>query len=77
MLLASMLGWTGIEVAMLLSLMLAGVAFWIWMLVDCIRSENLTDNQRIVWTVVIVFMHVLGAAVYLLAGRRKVGAAPS
>ena len=76
MFLASMLGWTGVEVAMLHSFMLAGLAFWVWMLVDCIRSEALSDNERIVWTVVIVFMHVLGAGVYLLAGRKRTSSAP-
>ena len=64
------MGWSGVEIAVLLSLMLVGVAFWIAMLLDCIRSDALSDNERIVWTVVIVLMHVLGAAVYLLAGRR-------
>ena len=45
-------------------------AFWIWMLIDCIRNKRLSDNERIVWVLVIVFTHALGALIYLLAGRK-------
>ena len=68
---AAIMGWTGVEAVILLSLLLLGLAFWIWMLLDCIRNEALSDNERIVWTVVIVFMHVLGGLVYLAAGRKR------
>lgn len=47
------------------------LAFWIWMLVDCIRNKRLSDNERLVWTLVIVFTHALGAFIYLLAGRKR------
>jgi hypothetical protein len=47
------------------------LAFWVWMLIDCIRNKRLSDNERIVWTLVIVFTHALGALIYLLAGRKK------
>ena len=47
------------------------LAFWIWMLIDCVRNKALSDNERIVWTLVIVFTHALGALIYLLAGRKK------
>ena len=48
------------------------LAFWVWMLIDCVRNKRLSDNERIVWTLVIVFTHALGAFIYLLAGRKKV-----
>lgn len=47
------------------------LAFWVWMLVDCVRNRRLNDNERIVWVLVIVFTHALGALIYLLAGRKK------
>jgi hypothetical protein len=47
------------------------LAFWVWMLIDCVRNQRLSDNERIVWTLVIVFTHALGALIYLLAGRKK------
>jgi hypothetical protein len=30
------------------------MAFWIWMLIDCIRSKGLSDGEKIAWTLVIV-----------------------
>jgi hypothetical protein len=46
-------------------------AFWVWMLIDCIRSKALNDTEKIVWTLVIVFTHALGALIYLVAGRKR------
>ena len=46
-------------------------AFWVWMLIDCIRSKALSDTEKIVWTLVIVFTHALGALIYLVAGRKR------
>ena len=43
--------------------------FWIWMLVDCIKNPRISDTQKVVWTLVIIFLHFLGALIYLVAGR--------
>ena len=64
----------GLELLVLLFLFpftLLFMAFWIWMLIDCIRSKGLSDGEKIAWTLVIIFTHALGALIYLLAGRRK------
>jgi hypothetical protein len=45
--------------------------FWIWMLVDCIRNHRLTSTQKIVWVLVILFLHDLGALIYFFAGRER------
>jgi len=45
--------------------------FWIWMLVDCIMNPRLSGTQRIVWVLVVFFLHALGALIYLLAGRNQ------
>ena len=57
--------------ASLFGLGLFFLVFWIWMLIDCIRNKRLSDNERVVWTLVIVFTHALGAIIYLLAGRKS------
>jgi cytochrome c oxidase assembly factor CtaG len=43
--------------------------FWIWMLIDAIKNPRLDGTQRIVWVLVIIFLHALGALIYFLAGR--------
>lgn len=56
--------------AFVIPLVLATFAFWIWMLVDCVRNRTLSDNERIIWVIVICLTHWLGALIYLLAGRK-------
>jgi hypothetical protein len=64
----------GFEILLLLGGLLFSAlffAFWVWMLIDCVQSKGLSENQKIVWTLVIVFTHALGALIYLLAGRKR------
>ena len=39
-------------------------AFWIWMLIDCLKRNFKNGNDKIVWVLVIVFLSVLGASIY-------------
>lgn len=48
-----------------------GSIFWIWMLIDAIVSRNLTDNEKIIWVIIIFFTHFVGALIYFFVGRRK------
>lgn len=55
----------------LIMAMLGVVAFvfWIWMLIDCATNEPSEGNDKIVWIVIIVFAHWIGALVYYFARR--------
>ena len=64
------LGPTEVMVLSVLVIALAGFAFWVWMLVDCVRNPRLTDTERIIWAFVICLAHFLGALIYFFAGRR-------
>ena len=48
---------------------LAGSVFWVWMLVDCLTRRSLQGNDKLIWVIVIVFGHFLGALVYFFVGR--------
>ncbi len=50
-------------------LAIAGTAFWIWALIDCATKEPNEGNQKVVWILVIVFTHFLGAVLYVLIRR--------
>jgi hypothetical protein len=50
---------------------LAALAVWIWALVDAIQNPALDSTMRIVWVLVIVFMQIIGAIIYLAVGRSK------
>jgi hypothetical protein len=43
--------------------------FWIWMLVDCATKEPDQGNEKIVWILVILFTHWIGASIYFLVRR--------
>ncbi len=43
--------------------------FWLWMLIDALVSPRLRDTEKIVWVLVVLFLHFLGALVYYFIGR--------
>jgi len=66
----AMLGYTELMVLAFLVFPL-GFAFWVWMLLDCVRNPRLTDTERLIWAIVICLAHFLGALIYFFAGRRR------
>ena len=49
----------------------AAFAFWIWMLIHAITNKGLTDVEKIVWVLVVLFLHFIGALIYFFVGRPK------
>jgi hypothetical protein len=54
---------------MMLALGVGLTAFWIWMLIDCATNEPSEGSDKVVWILVIVLTHWIGALIYLLARR--------
>ena len=50
------------------TLFMAVIAFWIWMVVDCAINEP-AGNDKIVWLLVIILLHFIGALIYFFARR--------
>jgi predicted cation transporter len=42
---------------------------WIWMLIDCATKEPSDGNDKIIWMLVILFTHVIGALIYYFVRR--------
>jgi metal-dependent HD superfamily phosphatase/phosphodiesterase len=40
---------------------LATTGFWVWMVIDCLQNE---EDNKLVWLLVLLFLHVLGAVIY-------------
>ncbi len=53
------------------SVMMALLAFWIWMLIDCIKNEPDEGNNKLIWVLVIIFTQLLGAVIYYFVQRRE------
>jgi hypothetical protein len=48
-----------------------GTVFWIWMLVDCATKERGEGNDKLIWVLIILFTHIIGAAIYYFVRRPK------
>jgi uncharacterized RDD family membrane protein YckC len=47
--------------------------FWLWMLIDCLMNPRLQGTEKIVWVLVVLFLHLLGAVIYFVIGRQRTG----
>ena len=45
--------------------------FWLWMLVHAITNRGLSDVEKLIWVIVMIFTHFLGALIYFFVGRPK------
>ena len=46
-------------------------AFWLWMLIHAITNKGLTDMEKIVWVLVIIFLPLIGSIIYFFIGKSK------
>lgn len=63
----------GLGLLVFLIVSLAGVALWVWALIDAIQVPDgmYRSGDRLVWVLVIVLLNVLGAIIYLAVGRPR------
>lgn len=47
------------------------VVFWIMMLVDAVSRNFKSGAEKIAWVLIIIFLHILGAAIYYFVVKRK------
>lgn len=50
---------------------LALLGFWIWALVDCLQRDFPEPLYKVMWVLVIIFLQVLGAILYVIIGRSQ------
>lgn len=41
------------------------IGLWVYTLFDCLRSEFVEPNQKLIWVIVIIFVPFLGPLMYL------------
>jgi len=63
-------------IGLLIALFLGGLAllaciFWIWMLIHAITNRGLDSIEKLIWVLVILFLHFLGGLIYFFVGRPK------
>ncbi len=47
--------------------------FWLWMLIDALSNSALNGTEKLVWILVILFLHFVGALIYFFVGRGSKG----
>lgn len=50
---------------------IAGTFLWIWTIVDCATKEKSEGNDKLIWILIIVLTHWIGALIYLFVRRPK------
>ncbi len=48
-----------------------GTVFWLWMLIDCATKEPSSGNDKLIWILIILLTHLIGALIYFLVRRPK------
>lgn len=64
-------GLGSLEFLFILFVLLVPAILWLWALIDLLKS-NFTDNMnKMIWAIVIIFIPVMGALLYLIIGRNQ------
>lgn len=57
---------------LILLVALIGFLFWLWMLIDALSRKNYdTDNERLLWCLVVFLGSWIGAVIYYFLVKRK------
>ncbi len=48
------------------TLVIIGAIAWLWALVTVIRDRRMSDTDRIIWTVILCTLNILGVVLYFL-----------
>ena len=72
----TLIGGAATMIIVLWVLAIATSVFWLWMLVDALTNESET-NQKILWFLVIFFLHFIGAIVYFVVRKGEKNRSPN
>lgn len=53
----------------IVGIVILAFVFWIWMLINCLMRKKFED--KLVWVLVILFLHVIGAILYYVLVKSK------
>ena len=45
-------------------------AFWIWMLIHCIRNDRLEGSERVIWALIVWLLPFIGSVLYFFIARK-------
>ena len=51
--------------------MIGSFIFWAWALIDILKSDFKDSINKLIWLLVVFFLYVLGALLYIIIGRNQ------
>ena len=54
-------------------LSLLGFVFWVWMIIHCLMNDGLQGSEKVAWILVVLFLPLIGSAIYFFLGRNRRG----
>jgi len=51
------------------ALVLGATVFWVLMIIECATKEPTGGNDKLIWIVIIIFTHWIGALIYYFVRR--------
>ena len=64
-------GRLGVPELLIIFLIFVPTILWIWAIVDCATKEPAEGNDKIVWILIIVLGHWIGALIYFFVRRPR------
>ena len=58
-------------VSLMVCVNIGGMILWIIMLIDCVKREFSNENDKLIWTLVIVFAGWIGALIYYFVVKKE------
>jgi Phospholipase_D-nuclease N-terminal len=52
-----------------LALAIASTFFWVFMIIECATKESNRGNEKVIWILIIIFTHWVGALLYYFVRR--------
>jgi hypothetical protein len=49
------------------------ITLWVYALISAIKNERLDPNMRLIWVLVIIFVNLIGALIYLFVAPDRPG----
>ena len=54
---------------LIVALLLGTSVFWVYMIIECATKEPASGNGKVVWILIIIFTHWIGALIYYFVRR--------
>jgi len=56
---------------LIVAFLLGASVFWVFMIIDCATKEPTGGNDKLVWILIIIFAHWIGALIYYFVRRPR------